>query len=125
MKRYYSLTVGEQEVRLRLTMGGQRRLKERFGEEILPFLFSAATDTELLCALLEECLNWQGNENPVTSGEALYDALVDEGWQGQEQFARLVFELAECSGLLTGEQKDKVQHTLGDIFRQVFEELGK
>ena len=42
----------------------------------------AATDSRRMVALLEEALNWEGNENPVTDGERFYDLLVDQGYCG-------------------------------------------
>ena len=122
-KRYYPLVLGEEEYRLRLTMAGQRALKERYGEDILPFLFSAATDGEKFCALLGQCLSWPGNDNPTTDGESLYDRMVDEGWQGQEAFAELIFQLAVTSGLLRQEQAQQLNAAVQKAFLTVFEEL--
>ena len=104
MKTYFSLRAGEAEYRLRLTMAGQRALREKWGEDILTFLLSAAADGDRLCDLLGEALRWPGNENALQDGAALYDALVDEGWQGQDAFAGLAFDLGRASGLLTEAQ---------------------
>ena len=122
-KRYYSLRLGDTEYRLRLTMAGQRALKERWGEDILSFLFSAAIDAEKCCDLLGQCLSWPDSGNPVTDGEALYDLLVDEGWQGQETFAALVFALGAESGLLRQEQARQLTDTVKNVYRQAFEAL--
>lgn len=122
-KRYYPLVLGEEEYRLRLTMAGQRALKERYGEDILPFLFSAAADAEKFCALLSQCLSWPGSENPSADGEWLYDRLVDEGWQGQEAFAGLIFRLAVVSGLLREDQAEKLNDAVRRAYLTVFEEL--
>ena len=56
MKTYFSLRAGEAEYRLRLTMAGQRALREKWGEDILTFLLSAAADGDRLCDLLGEAL---------------------------------------------------------------------
>ena len=122
-KRYYSLRLGDTEYRLRLTMAGQRALKERWGEDILSFLFSAAIDAEKCCDLLGQCLSWPDSGNPVTDGEALYDLLVDEGWQGQEAFAALVFDLGAESGLLRREQAEKLTAAVQNAYCQAFAAL--
>lgn len=122
-KRYYPLVLGEEEYRLRLTMAGQKALKEQWGEDILPFFFSAATDGEKLCALLGQCLTWSDSGNPITDGAALYDRMVDEGWQGQECFAGLIFELAQVSGLLDAQQAQTLNAAVRKAYRQVFEQL--
>lgn len=122
-KRCYSLMLGDTEYRLRLTMAGQRALKERWGEDILPFLFSAATDAEKFCALLTQCLCWAGNDNPITDGEELYDRMVDEQWQGQEAFAGLIFQLAVVSGLLNQAQAETLNAAVQKAYRHAFDAL--
>jgi hypothetical protein len=108
MRNALTLPVEGTECRLRLTMAGQRALCREWGEEILPFLLGAATDPDRLCALLTQALTWPESGNPITDGAALYDALVDGGWQGQGAFAALVFELGTVSGLLTREQGEEL-----------------
>lgn len=122
-KRYYALPVGGETLRLRLTMAGQRRLKEQWGEDILPFLLGAAVEGEKLCSLLTQCLTWPESGNPVTDGEALYDLLVDEGWQGQTRFAGLVFALGEHSGVLTPDQAQMLNQAVGKGYQAAFEAL--
>ena len=122
-KRYHPLTVGEHQVKLRLTMAGQRRLKQQWGEDILPFLLEAVVDTEKLCSLLSQCLDWPDSGNAVTDGEGLYDLLVDFGWQGQSRFAALVFDIARVSGLLTTDQADKLNQAVCAGFAAAFEGL--
>lgn len=122
-RTYLPLQAGGTEYRLRLTMAGQRALRERWGEEILPFLLSAAAEPEKLCGLLTQALTWPGSENPVTDGGELYDLLVDEGWRGQEAFAALAFNLGVVSGLLTRSQADELTQTVERAFRSAFEAL--
>ena len=122
-KRYYPLRVGDMELKLRLTLAGQRRVREKWGEDILPFLLSAAMDAVKLCDLLSCCLDWPGSGNPVTDGEAVYDLLVDGGWQGQEKFAALVFDVAVQSGLLSRAQADKLTEAVRQSFAAAFEAL--
>ncbi len=122
MKSYLPLKAGGLECKLRLTMAGQRTLREKWGEDILTFLLAAATDGARLCDLLTQALGWPGeeNENPVTDGCALYDLLVDEGWRGQGAFAALAFELGEASGVLTPEQARTLKDTVERAFEAAF-----
>ena len=78
-----------------------------------------------MVALLEEALNWEGNENPVTDGERFYDLLVDQGYCGQIQFSGLAFDIAACSGLVTAEQaktlKESVAKAVTDAYVDIRE----
>ena len=120
MKTYFSLRAGEAEYRLRLTMAGQRALREKWGEDILTFLLSAAADGDRLCDLLGGALRWPGNENALQDGAALYDALVDEGWQGQDAFAGLAFDLGRASGLLTEAQTQQLKGAVASAYGAAF-----
>lgn len=123
MKSYLPLRAGETEYRLRLTMAGQKALRDKWGEDILTFLLSAAGEGEKLCDLLTQALSWPGNENEICDGETLYDRLVDEGWRGQQAFAGLVFDLGEASGLLTQDQVRELKCSVERAFAQAFEGL--
>lgn len=122
-KSYLPLQAGGAEYRLRLTMAGQRALREKWGEDILTFLLSAAAEGDKLCDLLTQALGWPGNENPTADGAALYDLLVDEGWRGQAAFAALAFDLGEASGLLTGEQAAELKRTVERAYTAAFAAL--
>ncbi len=122
-RSYFPLRVGDTEYRLRLTMAGQRALREQWGEEILPFLLSCASDSGRLCDLLTQCLVWPGQENPITDGAALYDLLVDAGWQGQARFAALAFDLGAASGLLTAQQAETLKETVARTVQTAFDGL--
>lgn len=87
-RKYHTLRLGDSQYRLRLTIRGQNNLRDRFQEDTIQTVLGAATDSRRMVALLEEALNWEGNENPVTDGERFYDLLVDQGYCGQIQFSR-------------------------------------
>ncbi len=67
-RKYHTLRLGDDQYRLRLTIRGQNNLRERFQEDTIQTVLGAATDSRRMVALLEEALNWEGNENPVTMG---------------------------------------------------------
>ncbi len=124
-RKYHTLRLGDDQYRLRLTIRGQNNLRERFQEDTIQTVLGAATDSRRMVALLEEALNWEGNENPVTDGERFYDLLVDQGYCGQIQFSGLAFDIAACSGLVTAEQaktlKESVAKAVTDAYADIRE----
>lgn len=123
MKRAYILHLDGEQVRLRLTVAGQRSLRERFGEDSLQIILESAADAEKMAALLEAALNWSGSENTIRSGEELYDRLVDEGWSGQAQFGGLAFDIAAASGLVSPEQARQLKQSVAQAVEEAFQML--
>lgn len=93
MKRsYLPLVVEGTEYGLRLTIAGQRRLKERWQEESLQFLLSAATEPDKLCDLLTQALAGErlpplGEAFPFWSEEELRQARLEHYRQVMERHA--------------------------------------
>ncbi len=123
MKRAHILRLDGEQVRLRLTVAGQRSLRERFGEDSLQIILESAADAEKMAALLEAALNWSGSENTIRSGEELYDRLVDEGWSGQAQFGGLAFDIAAASGLVSPEQARQLKQAVAQAVEEAFQML--
>ena len=121
----HTLRLGEETYRLRLTIRGQKRLAERFGEDTLQTVLTAAGDGERMAALLEEALNWEGSGNGVTEGEAFYDLLVDHGYQGQARFSALAFDIAAASGLVTADQAGRLKRSVAQAVEEVFSRLDR
>lgn len=124
-RKFLSLRGDGREYRLRLTLRGQRNLRDRFQEDTLQTVFLAASDGERMCALLQEALDWPESGNPVTDGEAFYDLLVDWGYHGQERFGALAFDLAAASGLITEAQAAQLKDTLHQAMEQAFAQLAR
>lgn len=110
MRKFITVHTETGDVQLRLTLGGQKALKAKYpGNDTLDIIMTAATDAEAMAAVLQESLNFAGNENPKTlTGEELYDTLVDEGYSGQLDFATLAMDIAKGAGLLEDKQKTKL-----------------
>lgn len=123
-RNYHLLRLEGQDYRLRLTLGGQRRLKDQFGEETLETVLLAAGDAERMSALLGQALSWPESGNRITDGETFYDLLVDGGYRGQERFGALAFDIAAASGLVTEEQARQLKEGLGAALSQAFTKLG-
>lgn len=122
-RKHYSLRLGDNQYRLRLTIRGQKNLAQRFQEDTLQTVLTAATDSQRMTALLEEALNWEGSGNPIVDGEAFYDLLVDQGYCGQVQFSALAFDVAVTSGLMTAQQADQLKQSVAQAVDQVFTHL--
>ncbi len=122
-RKYLPIRGDGREYRLRLTLRGQRELRRQFQEETLQSIFLAATDSERMCALLQEALNWPESGNEVTDGEVFYDLLVDWGWHGQERFGALAFDLAAASGLITDCQASQLKENLREAVTQAFAQM--
>lgn len=107
MKRVYELERMEgASVSLRLTaVQLQNYLKTNFKDAMVPLVgvMQAIERIDLLVSLLTFAL--RGADNAGISGGALYDELVDEGWDSA-RFAALVVEIADVSGLIPQGQKE-------------------
>lgn len=87
--------------RFRLTLGGQRALKEKYDSEMLNLIFQAIDNAEIMADIFGEALSYRGNENEITDGEEMYDILVDNGIAGVGDFAEILFGIATKSGLVS------------------------
>lgn len=113
----------EKEFNLRLTVGSQLKLKKLCGEEGIKLIFSVMDDLELMLKLLTEALSFKDNENPVTDGEQFYEILVNNGYCGKEDFARLIFKIAVSSGIIKSEQEEKLSKMIEDTYSSMFNSL--
>lgn len=122
-KKVLPLHLNEGDYFLRLTVGGQKALKKKFGENALEVVLDAVSDLEKICAVLTEALSWAGNPNDVTDGEAFYDLLVDNDYSGMSQFMGLMCDILVCSGMLTEQQAEAVKVQLIGQLDHAFDEL--
>ena len=94
---------------LRLTLGGQKALKKELGKDVLDILMEAVADGEIMAAVLQQALHYAGSTLDFSvTGEEVYNELVDSGYHGQMPWATLSMRLAECSGLITDQQANKL-----------------
>ncbi len=125
-KKVLPLHLDEGDYFLRLTVGGQKALKKRFGDSALNVALAAVDDLDKTCAVLGEALRWAGNSNPVTDGEAFYDQLVDNGYCGMGDWLALMCDICVCSGLLSEKQgqtvKAKMAAGLDEVIDSLFDE---
>lgn len=124
-KKSVMLKLGGQTFKLRLTMHGLRQIRSQYpDDEPLSTLMSAVTDLDKLCAVLEQCLNWDDEvQNPITDAEEFYDLLVDSGHGGQEGLSDLMIDLAIYSGLMAAEDGSKMKVTMKKTIRNAYENL--
>lgn len=109
-RRCYTLKVGNETFKLRLTLAGQKEIKRCAPDaEVLDTIMSAVTDPEAMDVVLTQVLSWEGNENKIQSGEKLYDKIVDAENGGQVYFTKLLLGIVENAGLMTEEQRVKLE----------------
>lgn len=118
-RQCYKLNLNGVDYKLRLTLAGQKALKERDPETpILAVLLGALDDPEDMDFVLSTALNWDGNENKIRSGEALYDEMVDAGYRGNEKFLEVVLGIAHNAGLLSDDERNKVRRATLRMLRE-------
>lgn len=83
--RTYDRMLNNELYHFRLTVGAQKALEKKFGEQANQFVFACADSVEKMTYLLGAAASYQGNENPTTNGDEIYDLLVDDGrsWPGR------------------------------------------
>lgn len=107
------ITLGDNEYKLRLTLRGQKKLKERNPEiSVIAAIMSAVDEPEDMEVLLTQALSWEGNRNKIHDGAALYDELVDHGYSGSEDFLGLCMDIAKNAGLVTEDEKSKLDRAI-------------
>lgn len=120
----YVLRLGDNEYKLRLTLKGQKNLRERNpGTPVIAAIMGALDDPEDMDALLTEALNWEGNSNKIHTGEELYDEMVDNGYSGSEDFMRVVLGIAKNAGLITEDDRTKMERITGKLIRRNMDDL--
>ena len=87
--------------RFRITLGGQKVLKEKYDDEIMSIIFKALDNAEIMADVFEQALTFRGNDNQITDGEEMYDLLVDNGVSGIGDFADILFGIAAKSGIVS------------------------
>ena len=118
----YKVKHGDKEVKvhLRLTCGGQRKLKEQFEEDTLSTLMGAMNEIDKTVAVFDEALNYKGNDNVITDGEELYDAFVESGTVGQEEFAKIITDIAVASGIIRKDRANSIVHMVEKTYDSMF-----
>lgn len=123
-RRSFELKLGKETFKLRLTLAGQKTLKEKNPDTpILAVIMSAVDDPEDMENLLTEALNWDGNENTVTDGAELYDKMVDAGYCGAKKFMDVVLGIAHNAGLIDEPERKKVSRAITHQLDSTFDAL--
>lgn len=119
-----ALRLGETEVKLRLTLRGQKALKEKNPDmSVLAIIMSAVDEPEDMEVLLTQALNWDGNKNKIKDGGKLYDELVDYGYCGSEDFLVLAMDIAQNAGLVTQDERARLDRAIQHQLRKGLESL--
>lgn len=109
---------------LRLNVLSQLKLKRETGTEGMDLIFKAMDDLSTMLKVFSESLGFPENENPITTGVEFYELLVDNGYNGREDFATLLFNIASHSGMVKEEQAEKLTHTITKMYNDVYLSIG-
>lgn len=113
----------EEKFHLRLTAGGQMKLKEKYDESTMSLLLSAADDISYAVDVLTAALSYKNNDNSITDGEDFYDLLVDNDMVGSAAFTQLFMDIATNSGILRKDQSNSVVKSVNAVYDDVFADL--
>ena len=123
-KQCVKLELGDKVAKLRLTLRGQKAIREKYPDDsVLTTIMDAVDDPEAMDLVLTQALTFDGNDNKIRSGEALYDLLVDNGYEGQEDFLGLMMDIAKGAGLVTQKDRDKLGRVISKQIRMGMERL--
>lgn len=121
MKRYSEYTLNGAVYKLRLTTGAQRKLIGTYSLPTMQILLDAVDDLDKMAVVMEAALSWPGSGNPETSGDDLIDLLVDEGYSGQGDFAKILLQLGVNSGVLDERMYQTLVRSLEDRLKLVYD----
>ena len=120
----YQLRLGDEVYKLRLTLKGQKHLKEHNPDvPVIAAIMGSVDDPEDMDRLLTEALSWEGNSNKIHTGEELYDEMVDHGYSGSEDFMAVVLGIAKNAGLITEDDRAKMERVTRKMIRQGLDAL--
>lgn len=120
-----TLTVGENEVTLRLTSKALFNFNQKHGSEgtsPLVALLSAVDDIGARMDLLTNALNHPENKNKIKDGGQLLDLLHDTGWD-RDMVNILILELAQESGLISSEELSNLIDPVAENGKRLVDKL--
>ena len=118
-RRSYKLNLNGVDYKLRITLAAQKNYREHSPETpVLAAMMAALDDPLEMEFLLTQALNWDGNENKIHSGAELYDEIVDAGYAGNEDFLKIILGIAHNAGLISEEERKKVEHSTLKLLRE-------
>lgn len=121
--RTYDRMLNNELYHFRLTVGAQKALEKKFGEQANQFVFACADSVEKMTYLLGAAASYQGNENPTTNGDEIYDLLVDDGVAGQDGFFGVAIEIAVASGIMSEKFAGKSLAAVEKMMQEVIDDL--
>lgn len=121
--RSYEVKLNEKKYQLRITAGAQKELLKEKEKSFFEILFDCMTDSLNCIDVFDKALNFKGNENEITTGEELYDEMVDAGYEGAERFYLVVLMTAQTSGIINEDQKKKLEKAMKDMNKGLYDKI--
>ena len=94
------------DVTLRLDLGGQKKLSDKYKDSTMETIFRAPHNIEVMCDVLTNALNFKNNKNIIKKGSDLYDLMVENGMGGIRKWQLFMNEIAAASGIVDDEEKE-------------------
>lgn len=96
----YTLNLNGEIYELRLTARGQKRLEDLFDTGTVSVLTDAIDKVRARAEVFSQALGFKGNQNRILDGYEFCDLLVDCGYAGPADFAKLLMGLGRASGII-------------------------
>ncbi|MBQ8503352.1 MAG: hypothetical protein IJ491_03640 [Clostridia bacterium] len=110
-----------QKFALRFSVASQLKFKKKYKLEGVQAVLNCFDDLEMMLDFFTEALSFKDNNNPVTDGAEFYDILVNNGYCGQEDFTKLVLQIASSSGIVKQNQGEKVAEAISNTYNAMFD----
>lgn len=92
-------------VKLRLSVGAQIELADRWKENTIATLLNAGNDINRLNDVLTKALKFKGSDNTIQKGSELIELLADNGLSGMAAKQKLLTAIGVVSGIVSEDEK--------------------
>lgn len=111
-------TLGDKEISAATFQAALNAATKDPNPSMMGIIMEAIDDPAAMGDLLTEALTWEGNPNKIHSGEKLYDEMVENGYSGTEKFLEVVLGIAHNAGLLSEEDRARVERSTKRMLRK-------
>lgn len=118
----YTMILNGESYELKLTAKAQQNLESKYKDSALSVIFNAIDRAGVRADVFQQALNFKGSANPVKDGYEFCDLLVENGYAGQEDFAKVLLGTAKASGIISGKLEDQLTKRLASYMDKLFEE---
>lgn len=118
----YTLNLNGETYELRLTARGQKRLEDQFQTGTVAVLTDAIDKVKARAEVFAQALGFKGNKNRVLDGYEFCDLLVDCGYAGAADFAKLLMGLGRASGIIDDRMEAEMNRRIDSYLNGALED---